>query len=90
MMLTLTQAVTLLKEHDLLVKVVNPQVTEFTAVTYDSRRIPAGQPLFFCKGVGFKADYLAMAIDHGAVGYVATQAYEQPVTGIGPASGSLL
>ena len=82
MRLTLTQAVTLLKEHDLLIKVVNPQVTEFTAVTYDSRHIPAGQPLFFCKGVGFKADYLAMAIDHGAVGYVATQAYEQPVTGI--------
>ena len=47
MRLTLTQAVTLLKEHDLLIKVVNPQVTEFTAVTYDSRHIPAGQPLFF-------------------------------------------
>lgn len=82
MSLTLTEAVALLKEHDLLVEVVNQSATEFQAVEYDSRKVNATNTLFFCKGVGFQPQYLTLAIEKGAVAYVAMQAYDQPVTGI--------
>jgi len=49
---------------------------EITHVSYDSRDVVPGT-LFICKGAHFKAEFLAMAKDKGAVAYVSLTPYPQ-------------
>lgn len=53
----------------------------FTDITYDSRQVQPGS-LFICKGRQFKEDYLTMALNSGAVAYLAEQHYEVDALGI--------
>lgn len=82
MALNIIEALTLLKEHNLLVEVVNNQSLTFEKVTYDSRKV-SSDTLFFCKG-NFKPEYLVSAVKQGAIAYVAEKSYEQEanITGI--------
>lgn len=48
-----------------------------TAVTCDSRQAVPGS-LFVCKGAAFRPEYLAAALDKGAVAYVSERAYDLP------------
>lgn len=71
--LTLTRALQLLKEHDLLTEAVNcPEELTFTDLTYDSRTVKEGS-LFLCKGLNFKPEYLTSALEKGAACYLAEQ-----------------
>lgn len=47
------------------------------AVTCDSRRVVPGS-LFICKGAAFRAEYLAAALEKGAVAYVSETPYDLP------------
>ena len=47
----------------------------FTSVAYDSRDVLEGS-IFVCKGLNFKKDYLLMAIEKGARGYIAKEDYD--------------
>ncbi|MGV0167082.1 UDP-N-acetylmuramoyl-L-alanyl-D-glutamate--2,6-diaminopimelate ligase [Furfurilactobacillus sp. WILCCON 0119] len=82
--LTSAQIQLILREHHLLVDVVQPTPgageLDVTSVTYDSRTA-AANGLFFCKG-NFNVAYLETAVAAGITGYVSEIAYpEQPVTG---------
>ncbi|MBD5068883.1 MAG: UDP-N-acetylmuramoyl-L-alanyl-D-glutamate--2,6-diaminopimelate ligase [Lactobacillus sp.] len=75
-MLSVPEIKQLLKEHQLLQSVlVAPQTETFTNITYDSRKV-RDQALFICKG-NFKPEYLTMAKEAGATGYVAEQYYPE-------------
>jgi UDP-N-acetylmuramyl-tripeptide synthetase len=45
-------------------------------VSYDTRDMKSGT-LFVCKGAHFKDEYLADALEHGAIGYVAEKVHEE-------------
>lgn len=77
MALTMSQIMTLLSEHNLLIekKTAENQPLEFAHVAYDSRKV-VPETLFFCKG-NFKTDYLTMAKQNGATAYVAEQVYPE-------------
>lgn len=81
MALTMSQIMTLLTEHDLLIErqIAKNQPTKFDHVTYDSRKVEP-QTLFFCKGK-FEPQYLNQAKQKGATAYVAEKKYAQ-VTGM--------
>lgn len=49
---------------------------EFTQLSYDSR-VADGQTLFFCKGLNFKAEFLAQATTLGVQAYVSEVYYEE-------------
>ena len=51
--------------------------TPIEAVTCDSRRVVPGS-LFVCKGAAFRAEYLAAALEKGAVAYVSETPYGLP------------
>ncbi|MBO0423236.1 UDP-N-acetylmuramoyl-L-alanyl-D-glutamate--L-lysine ligase [Enterococcus plantarum] len=51
----------------------------FDTFSYDSRTVNA-DTLFFCKGLNFKSEYLAKAVDSGLGVYVAEQPYDVPAT----------
>ncbi|WP_367341439.1 UDP-N-acetylmuramoyl-L-alanyl-D-glutamate--2,6-diaminopimelate ligase [Limosilactobacillus sp.] len=71
MQLSSQEALVLLREHDLLVKVVHNKTFTANDVHYDSRQVTPGS-LFFCKG-RTKPEYLASARQKGAIAYVAPQ-----------------
>ncbi|SEM61202.1 UDP-N-acetylmuramoylalanyl-D-glutamate--2,6-diaminopimelate ligase [Ligilactobacillus sp. WC1T17] len=79
--LTLTVAVELLKQHQLLKRVVKPaKGIEITYVSYDSRNIKK-QTMLFCKG-NFKYEYLLTAIPQGVMVYVAEHEYDVEICGL--------
>lgn len=81
MSLDMTQALTLLNEHQLLIQTTQPASKQtFQHVTYDSRQVTA-DTLFFCKG-NFKPAYLASAKAAGATAYVAETTYEEAGAGL--------
>ncbi len=49
--------------------------TPVTAITFDSRKVQSGG-IFFCKGEHFKAEYLIMAKNKGALLYISETKYE--------------
>ncbi|UQS85242.1 UDP-N-acetylmuramoyl-L-alanyl-D-glutamate--2,6-diaminopimelate ligase [Apilactobacillus apisilvae] len=65
----------ILSEHNLLKKIVIGDHDTFHDVTYDSRNVKKNA-LFFCKG-NFKTQYLSMAKDSGASGYVSEKQYDE-------------
>ncbi|WP_282708593.1 UDP-N-acetylmuramoyl-L-alanyl-D-glutamate--2,6-diaminopimelate ligase [Ligilactobacillus sp. Marseille-Q7487] len=74
MSLTVSQAMMLLKEHQLLVQSYDiSEDMQFQKLAYDSRKVEA-KTLFFCKGA-FVLDYLEMAKKQGASAYVAQTYY---------------
>lgn len=77
MALTMSQIMTLLSEHNLLIEKNNEsnEPTNFAHVTYDSRQV-VPQTLFFCKG-NFQAKYLTQAKNQGATAYVAEHYYQE-------------
>lgn len=77
MALTMSQTMTLLSEHDLLIekKAAQEPPRKFAHVTYDSRQATA-QTLFFCKG-NFEPAYLNQAKEKGATAYVSEKEYAQ-------------
>ena len=68
----------LLEQRGLLVS--RPAGLDLTApvalVSYDSRQVVPGT-LFVCKGAHFKAEFLQMARDKGAMAYVSLEPYPQ-------------
>lgn len=75
MALGIDEIKTLLNEHGLLKEVVYSEHTSFDDVTYDSRNANPNT-LFFCKG-NFNPEYLTMAKDKGATGYVSEKKYPE-------------
>ncbi len=77
MALTMSQVLTLLSEHKLLIEkhsgTAEPE--KFTYVTYDSRQARPNT-LFFCKG-HFENDYLKQAKAKGATAYVAERPHSE-------------
>ena len=71
--------IALLEQRGLLAAPV-PQGLETGApvalVSYDSREVVPGT-LFLCKGAGFKAEFLAMARERGAIAYVSQTPYPE-------------
>ncbi len=49
-------------------------MNKYTKITFDSREVVPGT-LFFCKGEGFKKEYLDSAIEKGAAAYVSEKDY---------------
>ncbi|MCK8624255.1 UDP-N-acetylmuramoyl-L-alanyl-D-glutamate--2,6-diaminopimelate ligase [Apilactobacillus sp. M161] len=74
MSLRLTEILTILKEHDLLISVDSDKALTFENITYDSRQVTE-KTLFFCKG-NFKETYLKSAKELGAIAYVSEHRYE--------------
>ena len=76
---TLNDYITLLEERGLLAAPV-PEGLDRSApvelVSYDSREVVPGT-LFICKGAHFKAEFLTMAQNRGAVAYVSETPYPQ-------------
>ncbi|CAI2589640.1 UDP-N-acetylmuramoyl-L-alanyl-D-glutamate--L-lysine ligase [Apilactobacillus kunkeei] len=75
MALGIDEIKTILTEHGLIQEIVSGEDVSFDEVTYDSRNVKPNT-LFFCKG-NFKPEYLAMAKEMGATGYVAEQKYDE-------------
>ncbi|CAI2588965.1 UDP-N-acetylmuramoyl-L-alanyl-D-glutamate--L-lysine ligase [Apilactobacillus kunkeei] len=75
MALGIDEIKTILTEHGLIQEIVSGEDVSFDEVTYDSRNVKPNT-LFFCKG-NFKPEYLAMAKEVGATGYVAEQKYDE-------------
>ncbi|CAI2588278.1 UDP-N-acetylmuramoyl-L-alanyl-D-glutamate--L-lysine ligase [Apilactobacillus kunkeei] len=75
MALGIDEIKTILTEHGLIQEIVSGEDVSFDEVTYDSRNVKPNT-LFFCKG-NFKSEYLAMAKEMGATGYVAEQKYDE-------------
>ncbi|HAN44777.1 MAG TPA: hypothetical protein DCP97_05235, partial [Ruminococcaceae bacterium] len=46
------------------------------SISYNSKDI-GKNTLFICKGMGFKAEYLAQAVQNGAVAYVAESKFDE-------------
>ena len=76
---SLNDYIALLEERDLLSAPV-PEELDRTApvelVSYDSREVVPGT-LFLCKGAHFKAEFLQMAQDKGAIAYVSERPYPE-------------
>ncbi|MCT6848628.1 MAG: UDP-N-acetylmuramoyl-L-alanyl-D-glutamate--2,6-diaminopimelate ligase [Apilactobacillus kunkeei] len=75
MALGIDEIKTILTEHGLIQEIVSGEDVSFDEVTYDSRNVKPNT-LFFCKG-NFKPEYLDMAKEMGATGYVAEQKYDE-------------
>ena len=75
MALGIDEIKTILTEHGLIQEIVSGEDVSFDEVTYDSRNVKPNT-LFFCKG-NFKPEYLSMAKEMGATGYVAEQKYDE-------------
>lgn len=75
----LNDYIALLEQRDLLAAPI-PEGVDRSApvelVSYDSREVVPGT-LFICKGVHFKAEFLAMARDKGAIAYVSETPYPE-------------
>lgn len=79
---TLNDYIALLEERNLLAAPVPadaPRSAPVELVSYDSREVVPGT-LFICKGAHFKAEFLQMARDKGAIAYVSETPY--PETGL--------
>lgn len=93
MALTLTSAINLLKEHDLLREIIQADrwsldPTDFTEpakafsmITYDSRQVEAGG-LLFCKG-NFKGSFLEDCDAKGMSAYVSQNDYSSDTNAVG-------
>lgn len=85
MMLTLSTAITLLQEENLLrefiykgewhFKLPKNEEETYRSISYDSRKAKA-DGLFICKGLNFKEAYLHSAIEAGCLAYVAEKSYD--------------
>lgn len=82
--LSAINVLTILREHDLLIKTLNFKKTDnYETIAYNSKEdLHSG--LFFCKGDNFKKEYLKDAIDNGCIGYVSEKEYSvnESVSGI--------
>lgn len=76
---TLNDYIALLEQRGLLAAPVPEGIDRSTPVelvSYDSREVVPGT-LFLCKGAHFKAEFLAMAQDKGAIAYVSETPYPE-------------
>ena len=76
---TLNDYIALLEGRNLLAAPVPETLARSVAVelvSYDSREVAPGT-LFLCKGAHFKAEFLSMAKDRGAVAYVSQRPYPE-------------
>ncbi|MEY8418069.1 UDP-N-acetylmuramyl-tripeptide synthetase [Oscillospiraceae bacterium 44-5] len=76
---TLNDYIALLEERELLAAPVPDSLDRSAAVelvSYDSREVVPGT-LFLCKGVHFKAEFLQMAQEKGAIAYVSEKPYPE-------------
>lgn len=74
---TLNDYIALLEERGLLAAPVPAELGRSATVelvSYDSRKVVPGT-LFICKGAHFKAEFLKMAQDRGAIAYVSERPY---------------
>lgn len=82
---------TILQQHDLLKEIIvdknwhftlpiEQKNQTFTKLSYDSRQVD-NQTLFFCKGAGFKEEFLAQAMTNGLTTYIAQSPYEVQALG---------
>ena len=79
MSLKISNAIEILKKHDLLVSSsVSDENLEVTNISYNSKEDQTNG-IFFCKGNKFKAEYLDQAIKNGAKIYVAEKEYNTDV-----------
>lgn len=79
MSLKISDAIKILKEHDLLVSSqVQDAEKSVTNISYNSREDQTNG-IFFCKGVNFKAAYLDGAIAAGAAIYVAEKEFSDQI-----------
>ncbi|MQS76673.1 UDP-N-acetylmuramoyl-L-alanyl-D-glutamate--2,6-diaminopimelate ligase [Lactobacillus halodurans] len=79
MSLKISNAIEILKKHDLLVSSsVSDENLEVTNISYNSKE-DQSNGIFFCKGNNFKADYLDQAIKNGAKIYVSEKEYNKDV-----------
>lgn len=69
------EIIDILTKYELLVSVERPNVMEFKAIAYDSRKVSA-DTLFFVKG-NFKPAFLTSAIESGAQAFVAEKNYAE-------------
>lgn len=58
-----------LQEAGLVMATYGQDLGEITGLTFDSRKVKAGD-LFICKGAAFQKDYLLEALDRGAAAYL--------------------
>ena len=76
---TLNDYIALLEERELLAAPVPDSLDRSAAVelvSYDSREVVPGT-LFLCKGAHFKAEFLQMAQEKGAIAYVSEKPYPE-------------
>jgi UDP-N-acetylmuramyl-tripeptide synthetase len=79
MSLKISNAIEILKKHDLLVSSsVSDENLEVTHISYNSKEDQTNG-VFFCKGNNFKAEYLDQAIKNGAKFYVSEKEYSQDI-----------
>ena len=79
MSLKISNAIEILKKHDLLVSSsVSDENLEVTHISYNSKEDQTNG-IFFCKGNKFKAEYLDQAIKNGVKIYVSEKEYSQDV-----------
>ena len=79
MSLKIKNALAILKEHDLLVSSsVTDENLEVTKISYNSKEDQTNG-IFFCKGNGFKGEYLDQAIKNGAAIYVSEKEYSTDI-----------
>ncbi len=71
---TLYQLINVLKRHNLILSLSVTTDMPIQDISYNSNEVSAGT-LFICKGFGFKADYLRLAVDNGAVACVSEEAF---------------
>ena len=75
---TLNDYLALLEQDDLITSLPADldRAQEIALVSYDSRTVVPGT-LFICKGAHFKAEFLAMAKEKGAVAYISLTPYPE-------------
>ena len=78
--LTLSEIKQILKKYKLLIttNIKDDDNTVIEKLTYDSRNVD-DKTFFICKGVAFKDDYLKMAVESKAVGFVSEKYYDEYV-----------
>lgn len=79
MSLKISNAIEILKKHDLLVSSsVSDENLEVTNISYNSKE-DQKNGIFFCKGNKFKAEYLDQAIKNGAKIYVSEKEFSKDI-----------
>ena len=78
--LTLSEIKQILKKYKLLIttNIKDDDNTVIEKLTYDSRNVD-DKTFFICKGVAFKDDYLKMAVESKAIGFVSEKYYDEYV-----------